>query len=221
MPFRTVLPLPAFVLHPLTAVVIAAVHVYLAFGHLSELIGGDIQWTHIWKGFGAWPAHTFRGAGRRSIGRSPRRAGRAREPVLPRQSYHPYARTRRDEWRSVGANRLDLRSFANRADYRNSRDRSGSTGTGGFEDTSPDREPPPWSTVCDPDRDRSGRYGWTASGCAARNRGRDLGSGIYVAGCARLAFGCNPLFGGFDVHERRFGADAARALTDDGRAQGL
>ena len=53
MPFRTVLPLPAFVLHPLTAVVVAAVHVYLAFGHLSELFGGDIQWTHIWKGFGA------------------------------------------------------------------------------------------------------------------------------------------------------------------------
>ena len=53
MPFRTVLPLPAFVLHPLTAVVVAAVHVYLAFGHLSELLGGDIQWTHIWKGFGA------------------------------------------------------------------------------------------------------------------------------------------------------------------------
>jgi hypothetical protein len=50
---RTVLPLPAFVLHPLTAVVIAAVHVYLAFGHLSQLFGGDMQWTHIWKGFGS------------------------------------------------------------------------------------------------------------------------------------------------------------------------
>ena len=51
--FRTVLPLPAFVLHPLTAVVIAAMHVYLAFGHLWQLFGGDVQWTHIWKGFGA------------------------------------------------------------------------------------------------------------------------------------------------------------------------
>jgi hypothetical protein len=51
--FRTMLPLPAFVLHPLTAVVIAAMHVYLAFGHLSQLFGGDVQWTHIWKGFGA------------------------------------------------------------------------------------------------------------------------------------------------------------------------
>jgi hypothetical protein len=51
--FRTVLPLPAFVLHPLTAVVIAAMHVYLAFGHLWQLFGGEVQWTHIWKGFGA------------------------------------------------------------------------------------------------------------------------------------------------------------------------
>jgi hypothetical protein len=53
VPFRFVLPLPGFVLHPSTAVVIAAVHVYLAAGHLSQLIGGDVQWTHFWKGFGA------------------------------------------------------------------------------------------------------------------------------------------------------------------------
>ena len=50
---RFVLPLPGFVLHPITAVIIAAVHVYLAAGHLSSLISGDIQWTHFWKGFGA------------------------------------------------------------------------------------------------------------------------------------------------------------------------
>jgi hypothetical protein len=53
MRFRFVLPLPAFVLHPLTAVVVAAVQVYLAAGHLSQLIGGDVQWTHFWKGFGS------------------------------------------------------------------------------------------------------------------------------------------------------------------------
>ena len=52
MRFRFVLPLPAFVLHPVT-VVVAAVQVYLAAGHLSQLIGGDVQWTHLWKGFGA------------------------------------------------------------------------------------------------------------------------------------------------------------------------
>lgn len=53
MPFRFVLPLPSFVLSPLTAAVIATVHVYLAAGHLWQLIAGDVQWTHCWKGFGA------------------------------------------------------------------------------------------------------------------------------------------------------------------------
>ena len=52
-PFRFVLPLPGFVLHPLTAVVIAAVHIYLAAGHLTELTAGNMEWTHVWKGFGA------------------------------------------------------------------------------------------------------------------------------------------------------------------------
>ena len=51
--FRTVLPLPAFVLHPYTAVIIAIVHIYLSVGHLSQLFGGDVQWTHFWKGFGS------------------------------------------------------------------------------------------------------------------------------------------------------------------------
>src|SRR5262249_49393028 len=48
-----VLPLPGWVMHRYTAVVIAAVHVYLSFGHLSPLFGGDVQWTHFWKGFGS------------------------------------------------------------------------------------------------------------------------------------------------------------------------
>ena len=48
------LPLPAFVLHPFTALGIAAVHVYLAAEHLTKLFGGGpIHWTDIWKGFGA------------------------------------------------------------------------------------------------------------------------------------------------------------------------
>ena len=50
---RFVLPLPGFVLHPLTSVVICVVHIYLAIGHLGPLAAGDLQWTHIWKGFGA------------------------------------------------------------------------------------------------------------------------------------------------------------------------
>lgn len=50
---RTALPLPTFVLHPLTALVIATVHLYLSVGHLVKLIGGEVRWTHFWKGFGA------------------------------------------------------------------------------------------------------------------------------------------------------------------------
>ena len=53
MRFKFALPLPHFVLHPLTALTIAAVHVYLAYGHLSKLVAGDIEWVHIWKGCGA------------------------------------------------------------------------------------------------------------------------------------------------------------------------
>ena len=48
-----VLPLPGWVLHPFTAVIIAAVHVYLSVGHLSVLFQGPPQWTDFWKGFGA------------------------------------------------------------------------------------------------------------------------------------------------------------------------
>jgi hypothetical protein len=29
------------------------VHLYLGGGHLLELLGGSVEWTHIWKGFGA------------------------------------------------------------------------------------------------------------------------------------------------------------------------
>jgi hypothetical protein len=47
------LPLPAFVLHPLTALFLGGIHVYLAAGHLSKLIAGARDWTDIWKGFGA------------------------------------------------------------------------------------------------------------------------------------------------------------------------
>ena len=51
--FLRALPLPAYVLHPLTALVIACVHVYLATGHLLKLFDGEVTWTNIWKGFGA------------------------------------------------------------------------------------------------------------------------------------------------------------------------
>jgi hypothetical protein len=53
LPSRFVLPLSSFVLHLYTAVITAIVHIYLSVGHLSELFGGDVQWTHFWKGFGS------------------------------------------------------------------------------------------------------------------------------------------------------------------------
>ncbi|HTF32205.1 MAG TPA: hypothetical protein VK714_00730 [Myxococcota bacterium] len=87
MPLRFVLPLPRIVLHPLTAVAIAAVHVYLAAGHLAKLAAGNVEWMHLWKGFGAlagayvFAALASRGlaevASRRGLG-SPKRAS---EPV--------------------------------------------------------------------------------------------------------------------------------------------
>jgi hypothetical protein len=72
MPFRFVLPLPSFVLSPLTAAVIAAVHVYLAAGHLWQLIAGDVQWTHCWKGFGALAGvYVFAALASRGFARTP------------------------------------------------------------------------------------------------------------------------------------------------------
>ena len=42
MQLKFALPLPRFVLHPLTAVIIGIVHVYLASGHLFKLVAGEV-----------------------------------------------------------------------------------------------------------------------------------------------------------------------------------
>jgi hypothetical protein len=47
------LPLPRWVSQPYTLAAIAVVHLYLGGGHLLDLLGGAVEWTHIWKGFGA------------------------------------------------------------------------------------------------------------------------------------------------------------------------
>ena len=68
-----VLPLPGFFLHPVLAIVVAIVHVYLGVGHLAELFGGDMQWTHFWKGFGALAgAYVFAALASRGVTRSRR-----------------------------------------------------------------------------------------------------------------------------------------------------
>jgi hypothetical protein len=69
MRFQFVLPLPRFFLQPLSGVVVAVVHVYLGVGHLSKLFGGDLQWTHFWKGFGALGgAYVFAALASRGLG---------------------------------------------------------------------------------------------------------------------------------------------------------
>jgi hypothetical protein len=47
------LPLPGWVLSPYTAIVIAAVHVYLSIEHFSNLVRNPVQFTDLWKGFGS------------------------------------------------------------------------------------------------------------------------------------------------------------------------
>jgi hypothetical protein len=52
--------------------VIAAGHVYLAAGHLWQLIAGDVQWTHCWKGFGALAGvYVFAALASRGFARTP------------------------------------------------------------------------------------------------------------------------------------------------------
>jgi hypothetical protein len=68
MRFKFVLPLPRFVFHPLTALVIAAIHVYLAYTHIAALTAGQVEWVHIWKGFGAlFGAYVFAALASRRI----------------------------------------------------------------------------------------------------------------------------------------------------------
>jgi len=72
---RFILPLPAFVLHPSMALFLAGVHVYLAAGHLLNLVKGQIYWTDLWKGFGALAgAYVFAALASRGIAQR-RKAG--------------------------------------------------------------------------------------------------------------------------------------------------
>ena len=48
---------------PAHAVIITAVHVYLAAGHFSKLFGGDVQWTQMVRASAPWPEPTRRAVG--------------------------------------------------------------------------------------------------------------------------------------------------------------
>jgi hypothetical protein len=76
-PYSVTLPLPAFVLHPLTALGLAVLHAYLALGHLSKLSLGTMRWTDIWKGFGALAAaYVFTALASRGVARMQKAAVR-------------------------------------------------------------------------------------------------------------------------------------------------
>ena len=82
------LPLPRFVQHPLTALVVAAVHVYLAAGHLAELAANNVEWTHLWKGFGALAgAYVFAALASRGLARH-KGFHLVREEMLEKDSVH-------------------------------------------------------------------------------------------------------------------------------------
>jgi len=71
MPHNVTLPLPSFVLHPLTALGLAVLHSYLALGHLAKLSLGSMLWTDIWKGFGALAAaYVFAALASRGLART-------------------------------------------------------------------------------------------------------------------------------------------------------
>jgi len=77
IPCNVTLPLPAFVLHPLTALGLAVLHSYLAVGHLSKLSLGSMLWTDIWKGFGALAAaYVFAALASRGLARTQKPAVR-------------------------------------------------------------------------------------------------------------------------------------------------
>ena len=76
-----VLPLPGWVMHPYTAIFIAAVHVYLGVGHVVTLLPGPPQWTDIWKGFGAlFGAYVFAALATRGFARA-RSSFAFKEPI--------------------------------------------------------------------------------------------------------------------------------------------
>jgi len=72
----------------------------------------------------------------------------------------------------------------------------------------------------DPDLDLCNGSDRTAIGRGARNRVRDLGSGVFVAWRSRFTHRRLALFRRLDVDARRIRADAATTLADDGRSGG-
>jgi len=111
---RFALPLPRFVLHPLTSWIIAAVHVYLAYGHLAKLIRGDMEWVHIWKGVGAlFGAYVFIALASR------RRASSPEETILRENNFSDSNRASESQCHiSRVSDTKTFQSASPRADFR-------------------------------------------------------------------------------------------------------
>ena len=120
----------------------------------------------------------------------------------------------------VGQPKLALGSVAHRVDYDDPCGSCSDNGVRGDEDTSPIGNAKPSSVDPDRDSDLCDRIDWTAIGHAARNRVRDLGSGVFVAWRCRAAHRRLDLFHRLDGHARRIRANAATTLAGDGRPGG-
>ena len=116
--------------------------------------------------------------------------------------------------------KLALGSVAHRVDYDDPRRGCSDNGLRRDEDTSPIRNAKPSSVEPDRDSDLYNWIDWTDIGHAARNRVRDLGSGVFVAWRRRLANRRLALFHRLDGHARRIRTNAATTLAADGWSGG-
>src|SRR5262245_17877895 len=116
-----------------------------------------------------------------------------------------------------GESKLGLGPVAYRLDLSASLDGCCDDGSRGAEDTVAAGNPRPRFVEADRGPDLCDWSDWTAIGCAARHRVRDLGGGVLVAWRRPLVHGRFALFRRFDEHARRIGADAATTLENDGR----
>src|SRR4051812_30604640 len=109
------------------------------------------------------------------------------EPPRRLATVKPFLRSALDG--DIGPPRLGLGLVAHRVDAGDPRDGGCDTGLRGDEYTGAAGNPRPHGVEPDRDLDLCSRRDWTAVGPAARNRVRDLGSGVFVARRSRLAHG--------------------------------
>src|SRR5262249_49809848 len=140
------------------------------------------------------------------------------EPLRYHMARSPFLRSALDG--DVGLPELALGPVAHRVDYGAPRGGCCDDGYRGSEDTVPTGSSRIRFVEPDPDHDLYSRSDWTAIGCDARNRVRDLGSGVFMAWRSRLAPRRLALFHRLDEHAGRIRAHAATTLAVDGGSGG-